>query len=132
MNCSLPGSSVHGIFQERVLEWGAIAVKARFKRIKLFPRSLTVLTILHMLTVLHNYSNAKNSTHSANINYADKVLTIRTYAKYTNNTNSANTNYTIYANKLLTIPNMLTISMILSLLILATLNKKNKIKEEKN
>ena len=25
MNCSLPGSSVHGIFQERVLEWGAIA-----------------------------------------------------------------------------------------------------------
>ena len=25
MDCSLPGSSVHGIFQERVLEWGAIA-----------------------------------------------------------------------------------------------------------
>ena len=25
MNCILPGSSVHGIFQARVLEWGAIA-----------------------------------------------------------------------------------------------------------
>ena len=25
MDCSLPGSSVHGIFQTRVLEWGAIA-----------------------------------------------------------------------------------------------------------
>ena len=25
MNCSIPGSSVHGIFQARVLEWGAIA-----------------------------------------------------------------------------------------------------------
>ena len=25
MNCSLRGSSVHGIFQARVLEWGAIA-----------------------------------------------------------------------------------------------------------
>ena len=25
MNCSLPGSSVHGIFQTRVLEWVAIA-----------------------------------------------------------------------------------------------------------
>ena len=25
MDCSLPGSSVHGIFQVRVLEWGAIA-----------------------------------------------------------------------------------------------------------
>ena len=25
MDCSLPGSSVHGVFQARVLEWGAIA-----------------------------------------------------------------------------------------------------------
>ena len=25
MDCSLPGSSVHGIFQAKVLEWGAIA-----------------------------------------------------------------------------------------------------------
>ena len=25
MDCSLPGSSVNGIFQARVLEWGAIA-----------------------------------------------------------------------------------------------------------
>ena len=25
MDCSLPGASVHGIFQARVLEWGAIA-----------------------------------------------------------------------------------------------------------
>ena len=25
MDCSLPGSSVHGIFQARILEWGAIA-----------------------------------------------------------------------------------------------------------
>ena len=27
MVCSLPGSSVHGIFQARVLEWGAIALQ---------------------------------------------------------------------------------------------------------
>ena len=25
VDCSLPGSSTHGIFQARVLEWGAIA-----------------------------------------------------------------------------------------------------------
>ena len=25
MDCSLPGSSIHGSFQARVLEWGAIA-----------------------------------------------------------------------------------------------------------
>ena len=30
MDCSPPGSSVHGIFQARVLEWGAIAFSARW------------------------------------------------------------------------------------------------------
>ena len=30
MDCSLPGSSVHGIFQARVLEWGAIAFSKLF------------------------------------------------------------------------------------------------------
>ena len=25
IDCSLPGSSIHGIFQVRVLEWGAMA-----------------------------------------------------------------------------------------------------------
>ena len=30
MDCSLPGSSVHGIFQARVLEWGAIAFSDSF------------------------------------------------------------------------------------------------------
>ena len=30
MDCSLPGSSVHGIFQARVLEWGAIAFSTSF------------------------------------------------------------------------------------------------------
>ena len=29
MDCSLPGSSTHGIFQARVLEWGAIAFSNR-------------------------------------------------------------------------------------------------------
>jgi len=29
MDCSLPGSSVHGIFQARVLEWVAIAFSIR-------------------------------------------------------------------------------------------------------
>ena len=30
MDCSLPGSSIHGIFQARVLEWGAIAFSGFF------------------------------------------------------------------------------------------------------
>ena len=32
MDCSLPDSTVHGIFQARVLEWGAIA----FSEVSLF------------------------------------------------------------------------------------------------
>ena len=38
MHCSLPGSSIHGIFQARVLEWGAIA----FSKSKLFLLKLNV------------------------------------------------------------------------------------------
>ena len=32
MDCSLPGSSVHGIFQARVLEWGAIEYYSATKK----------------------------------------------------------------------------------------------------
>ena len=34
MDCSLTGSSIHGIFQARVLEWGAIAFSERLGIIK--------------------------------------------------------------------------------------------------
>ena len=30
MDCNLPGSSIHGVFQARVLEWGAIAFSKCF------------------------------------------------------------------------------------------------------
>ena len=33
MDCSSPGSSVHRIFQARVLEWGAIAFSKKKKKI---------------------------------------------------------------------------------------------------
>ena len=35
MDCSPPGSSIHGIFQARVLEWGAIAFEFCTKYAKL-------------------------------------------------------------------------------------------------
>ena len=40
MDCSLRGSSVHGIFQARVLEWGAmwwllLLLLSRFSRVRL-------------------------------------------------------------------------------------------------
>ena len=36
MDCSLPGSSVHGIFQARVLEWVAIACSVFLGSVILF------------------------------------------------------------------------------------------------
>ena len=47
MDCSLPGSSVYGIFQARVLEWGAIAfsheeMSKRYVRIDLRQISIIV------------------------------------------------------------------------------------------
>ena len=38
MDCSLPGSSVHGIFQARVPEWVAIAFSGQYLRLGLFTR----------------------------------------------------------------------------------------------
>jgi len=34
MDCRPPGSSVHEIFQSRVLEWGAIALSSSIPRLK--------------------------------------------------------------------------------------------------
>ena len=41
MDCSPPGSSVHGIFQARVLEWGAIAFSDTKMRTRKCTQSLT-------------------------------------------------------------------------------------------
>ena len=48
MDCSLPGSSLHGIFQARILEWGAITfsisiVRSSYYFIDLLPLSLLLL-----------------------------------------------------------------------------------------
>ena len=44
MDCSPPGSSAHGIFQARVLEWGAIAFSN--VDIKCYQKKRTLLAIL--------------------------------------------------------------------------------------
>ena len=41
MDCSLPGSSIHRIFQARVLEWGAIA----FSRVIMEPKKIKSVTV---------------------------------------------------------------------------------------
>ena len=58
MDYSPPGSSIHGIFQARVLEWGAIAFSHRLGFIKylviFFLHSLTTETCVTMLLKVYS------------------------------------------------------------------------------
>ena len=47
MDCSPPGSSIHGIFQARVLEWGAIAFS------KCFLYSFPYYPLCYSISLLH-------------------------------------------------------------------------------
>ena len=61
MDCSLPGSSVHGIFQARVLEWGAIAfstLDTRWQQKKKKSSSLLELFTTQHYCVLGHLINA--------------------------------------------------------------------------
>ena len=46
MDCSPPGSSVHGIFQARVLEWGAIAFSKIYMLVNLKSNKKPTLMII--------------------------------------------------------------------------------------
>ena len=48
MDCSPPGSSVHGIFQARVLEWGAIDVSVKYTKLYIFKEYSSIsFDIIH-------------------------------------------------------------------------------------
>ena len=51
MDCSLSGSSVHGIFQTRVLEWGAIAFSVTLALRLSLNSSVKVGILLLLLTI---------------------------------------------------------------------------------
>ena len=51
MDCSLPGSSIHGIFQARVLEWGAVAFSAYKSKLLLF--SVFCLFVCFLISVIY-------------------------------------------------------------------------------
>ena len=60
MDCSLPGSSIHGIFRATVLEWGAIAFSKKVSIHYLFNYSLFYVQLsqhylLKRLFILHLY-----------------------------------------------------------------------------
>ena len=51
MDCSLPGSSIHGIFQARVLEWGAIA----FSNLSLQLPTEVADNSVHLISLLSDW-----------------------------------------------------------------------------
>ena len=57
MDCSPPGSSVHGIFQARVLEWGAITFSDHPKQEILLLLFVLLPSLEHSLVVLVNECN---------------------------------------------------------------------------
>ena len=58
MDCSLPGSSVHGIFQARVLEWVAIAFSEMENYIAI--KIMTFATCRNMMNLTDILSNKIN------------------------------------------------------------------------
>ena len=66
MDCSLPGSSVHGSFQARVLEWGAIAFSRKYtkggrKENYSYTSAIDVVT-----RVFKNHQRQKNRDNTVN------------------------------------------------------------------
>ena len=77
MDCSLPGSSIHGIFQTRVLKWGAIAFPISNVRIlkiltKRWPSRRTCAHLL--LQELQNYSLLLNNHQQENVGSHQKKI----------------------------------------------------------
>ena len=62
MDCSLPGSSVHGIFQARVLEWGTIAFSEAITSILFFFFFNFYFLTLQYCIGLHLYPRAESQT----------------------------------------------------------------------
>ena len=56
MDCSLPGSSVHGISQARVLEWGAIA----FSSDLLSKSKFLTFSLIYLLEANHHIQQKLN------------------------------------------------------------------------
>ena len=56
MDCSLPGSSVHEIFQARVLEWGAIAFSEK-EHCSVIKRNQLVIHAATWMNLMDEFEN---------------------------------------------------------------------------
>ena len=62
MDCSPPGSSVHGIFQARILEWVSIAYSRGFSNQEIEPSSLLSLALAGVFFTTSTMWEAHTST----------------------------------------------------------------------
>ena len=63
VDCSLPGSSVHGIFQARVLEWGAISFSIIYIYICVYIYACSVTQSCPILCNPMDYSLSGSSVY---------------------------------------------------------------------
>ena len=70
MDCSLPGSSIHGIFQARVLEWGAIAFS------KVVSDSATPWSVVRVGNLHFNPHPQQHALGRAGLVLSDTVTTL--------------------------------------------------------
>ena len=87
MDCSPPGSSVHGIFQARVLEWGAIAFSDTGfreailkKQINPFLLLRAVLALIGSTTWIHSVAHAVTSSFAPSCILTVAYLLIPSYS----------------------------------------------------
>jgi len=52
VDCSLPGSSIHGVFQARVLEWGAIAFSYMLGQVPSNEKKAEFLSLLGIYLII--------------------------------------------------------------------------------
>ena len=72
MNCSPPGSSVHGIFQARALEWGAIAFSSLACSRFLINSSCSHHCIIHFLSfmaICWSRGDGKTAFHTQSVHH---------------------------------------------------------------
>ena len=71
MDCSLPGSAVHGIFQARVLEWGAIAFSVCFNSL---PLNLVFAIVIQRCIFLKDKSTVSIGQFNLTGNKVDYMI----------------------------------------------------------
>ena len=76
MDCSLPGSSVHGVFQARVLEWGAIAFSTHLVMLLANIFSQAVCCLFNFLKKLY-WGISYNAVLASGVQQGEPIVQIQ-------------------------------------------------------